>query len=68
MTEPLIEVFTTAGDSAEVDSPEAAIAAARHLLRDARESAAAYGARYTASIYVNGVLVRERISATDVGA
>ena len=63
----VLDIVTTSGDRAEADSPEAAILAARTLLRDARH-ADRVTRTASASIYTNGVLVASGLTARDLGA
>jgi hypothetical protein len=62
----VIEVVISNGDSAEAETPEEAVYAAQVLIREAQERGTYYS-RPTASFFVDGRLVRERVSLADLG-
>lgn len=62
----MIEIQISSGDSAEAEDPEAAILAAQTLIREAQANGTYYS-RPTASFFVAGRLVRERVSLADLG-
>lgn len=57
----MIEVVLTNGDSAEADSPEAALVAARTILGEALENVSTIGPKITAAFYTDGFLVRQGV-------
>lgn len=63
-----IEVILSNGDRATALSPEAAIVAAKTLIRDADETRPWGIRRETASFYVDGFLVRDGVRYGSIGA
>lgn len=59
----MIEIRLTNGDWAEAEDPEAAVVAARCLLREASDT---YYSRPEASFYVDGKLVRAGVRLQDL--
>jgi hypothetical protein len=63
----VIEVLLSTGDRAEAEDPESAQVAARTMMDDA-ESAGAASRFLTASFYVDGKLVRDKVRRSELGS
>lgn len=61
----MIEVLLSNGDSAEAETPEDAVYAARVMVRDVA-AAGLTTTGLTASFYVDGRLVRERVRSAEL--
>lgn len=57
----MIDIVLSNGDSAEAETPEAAVLAARTLMDDVWEANPRQGNNPTAAFYVNGVLIRTNV-------